>query len=80
MEKTLRYCIGIDVDKKEFKANIRSLDSSGKQKTLATVKSTLRLPKLQSSELKWWQERADSSTKADGARLTTGERWNTVTS
>lgn len=36
MEKILRYCIGTDVDKKEFKANFRYLDSSGKQKTLAS--------------------------------------------
>ena len=36
MEKILRYCIGIDVDKKEFKTNFRSLDSSGNQKTIAS--------------------------------------------
>ena len=36
MEKTLRYCIGIDVDKREFKANIKSLDSASNQKTVAS--------------------------------------------
>ena len=36
MEKILRYCIGIDVDKKEFKTNFRSLDSGGNQKTIAS--------------------------------------------
>jgi transposase len=36
MEKILRYCIGIDVDKKEFKVNFRSLDSTGNQKTIAS--------------------------------------------
>lgn len=36
MEKILRYCIGIDVDKKEFKTNFRSLDSSSNQKTIAS--------------------------------------------
>ena len=36
MGKILRYCIGIDVDKKEFKTNFRSLDSAGYQKTIAS--------------------------------------------
>ena len=36
MEKVLRYCIGIDVDKKEFKTNFRSLDSASNQKTVAS--------------------------------------------
>jgi len=36
MEKILRYCIGIDVDKKEFKTNFRSLDSFSNQKTIAS--------------------------------------------
>lgn len=36
MEKILRYCIGIDVDKMEFKVNFRSLNSTGYQKVIAS--------------------------------------------
>ena len=60
MEKTLRYCIGIDVDKKEFKVNLRSLDSSGKQKTLAS--RTFSNSKKGFSEFEIWiaKNRKDS--------------------
>jgi transposase len=36
MEKVLRYCIGIDVDKKEFKVCFRSLNNAGNHKTIAS--------------------------------------------
>jgi transposase len=36
MENILRYCIGIDVDKLEFKVNFRSLNSTGYQKVIAS--------------------------------------------
>lgn len=36
MDETLRYCIGIDVDKKEFKTNFKSLNSAGVQKVVAS--------------------------------------------
>jgi transposase len=36
MDQILRYCIGIDVDKKEFKVNFRSLNSAGIQKVVGS--------------------------------------------
>jgi transposase len=36
MDEILRYCIGIDVDKKEFKVNFRSLNSTGNQKVVGS--------------------------------------------
>ena len=36
MEKIIRYCIGIDVNKSTLKTNFRSMDQLGIQKTVAS--------------------------------------------
>lgn len=52
MDKIIRYCIGMDVDKKELKTNFRSMDSAGNQKTIAS--STFSNTKKGFAEFENW--------------------------
>jgi transposase len=63
MDKIIRYCIGIDVDKNEFKTNFRSMDSAGNQKTIAS--RTFSNTKKGFAEFENWVAKNRKDTQAN---------------